>query len=95
MGARMATNPPLAADGNFYGTTYFGGARTGGTIFKITPGGMLLTLHDFCRQRQCTDGKFPVAAPVQATNGDFYGTTEFGGANACLLYTSPSPRDTR
>jgi len=27
-----------ATDGNFYGTTTYGGAYTWGTVFKITPG---------------------------------------------------------
>jgi uncharacterized repeat protein (TIGR03803 family) len=70
-----------ATDGNFYGTTYTGGANGGGTIFKITPAGKLTTLHSFCSQT-CADGDNPIAALIQATDGNFYGTTEFGGANA-------------
>jgi uncharacterized repeat protein (TIGR03803 family) len=28
-----------AADGNFYGTTYYGGANSAGVVFRIAPGG--------------------------------------------------------
>ena len=28
-------------DGNFYGTTYYGGANNGGTVFKVSPAGAL------------------------------------------------------
>ena len=70
-----------ATDGNFYGTTEYGGASGGGTIFKITAGGMLTTLYSFCSQTNCTDGAAPIAGLVQATNGIFYGTTYAGGAN--------------
>jgi uncharacterized repeat protein (TIGR03803 family) len=76
---------PLAAlvqatDGDFYGTTYEGGANLSGTVFKITPSGTLATLYSFCAQSGCTDGIGPLAALVQDTNGDFYGTTYYGGA---------------
>jgi len=70
-----------ATDGNFYGTTEYGGASSGGTIFKIAAGGMLTTLYSFCSQTNCTDGAHPIAGLVQATNGIFYGTTYTGGAN--------------
>ncbi|HXM40291.1 MAG TPA: choice-of-anchor tandem repeat GloVer-containing protein [Bryobacteraceae bacterium] len=69
-------------DGNFYGTTTLGGATGGGTIFKITPGGTLTTLYGFCSQPACADGALPQAGLAQATNGDFYGTTNGGGAAA-------------
>jgi uncharacterized repeat protein (TIGR03803 family) len=65
-------------NGNFYGTTNGGGAG-GGTIFEITPGGQLTTLYSFCSQSGCLDGEEPQAAPMQATNGNFYGTTSTGG----------------
>jgi uncharacterized repeat protein (TIGR03803 family) len=78
-----------ATDGNFYGTTAEGGAHAGsgdaygGTVFKITPGGVLTTLYSFCAQSNCTDGDFPEAGLVQAANGNFYGTTAYGGAFLC------------
>jgi uncharacterized repeat protein (TIGR03803 family) len=72
-----------ATDGNFYGTTVSGGTHGDGTVFKITPSGMLTTLYNFCSQggESCTDGYFPQAGVVQATNENFYGTTNEGGVN--------------
>jgi uncharacterized repeat protein (TIGR03803 family) len=69
-----------ATDGNFYGTTQNGGTPHGeGTIFKITPEGHLTTLYTFCTQSPCTDGAQPLGGLVQATDGNFYGTTSEGG----------------
>jgi uncharacterized repeat protein (TIGR03803 family) len=69
-----------ATNGDFYGTTTGGGSGSCGcgTIFKITPSGTPTTLYSFLNS---TDGGYPYAGLVQATNGDFYGTAEDGGAN--------------
>jgi uncharacterized repeat protein (TIGR03803 family) len=64
-----------AANGNFFGATAFGGANTDGTVFEITTGGVLTTLHSF----DVADGERPSARLVQATNGNLYGTTLEGG----------------
>ncbi len=72
-----------ATDGNLYGTTFDGGAYGFGTIFKITPGGALTTLYSFCSQWPCTDGRYPYAGLLQATDGSFYGTTWWGGTTCC------------
>jgi uncharacterized repeat protein (TIGR03803 family) len=71
-----------ATNGNLYGTTVAGGTISpgDGTVFKITPGGTLTTLYNFCSLSGCTDGENPQVL-IQATNGDFYGTTVAGGAN--------------
>jgi uncharacterized repeat protein (TIGR03803 family) len=69
-------------DGFLYGTTVYGGAHGGGTIFKITLNGVLTTLYSFCAQSGCLDGGGPTANLVQATDGEFYGTTPAGGAHA-------------
>jgi uncharacterized repeat protein (TIGR03803 family) len=70
-----------ATNGNFYGTTFLGGANDDGTVFEITPGGKLTTVYSFCSKTGCADGAGPDAGLVQATNGNLYGTTTSGGAN--------------
>jgi len=78
----------LATNGNFYGTTKFGGVgpcvigtATGcGTIFEITTEGKLTTLYTFCKEGgECSDGAEPEAPLIEGTNGNFYGTTFYGG----------------
>jgi uncharacterized repeat protein (TIGR03803 family) len=74
-------------DGSFYGATWSGGSsyHSAGTIFKITPAGVLTTLYNFCSLKNCTDGAYPNGL-MQAADGDFYGTTNSGGANICDDY---------
>jgi uncharacterized repeat protein (TIGR03803 family) len=66
-----------ASDGNFYGATTLGGAHHKGTIFKIDAAGAFTTLHSFSGSP--SEGASPVAALVQGSGGDFYGTTASGG----------------
>ena len=82
-----------ATDGNFYGTTHEGGATLYGTVFKVTPGGTLTTLYSFCPEADCpdhADGYIPFAGLVQATNGNFYGTTSGVGGNVICEEFLPS-----
>ena len=66
-------------DGNFYGTTSAGGDATGdGTVFRITPAGALTTLYTFTGGN---DGSQPQAGLTLGSDGNFYGTTAYGGAN--------------
>jgi uncharacterized repeat protein (TIGR03803 family) len=80
-GPTGATQPcgglTLGTDGNFYGTTYYGGTNGAGEIFKITPSGTLSVLYSF---NGTSDGANPYAPPIQGTDGNWYGTTRFGGA---------------
>ena len=69
-----------AANGNLYGTTFYGGANNQGTVFEISPVGNLTVLYSFCAQSSCADGANPKSALVQAPDGKFYGTTYGGGA---------------
>jgi uncharacterized repeat protein (TIGR03803 family) len=79
------------SDGNFYGTTSGGGnlesvyAGDGygvlvgmGTVFKISANGALTSLYSF---GGIDDGAFPGVGLVQGSDGNFYGTTQVGGAN--------------
>ncbi len=61
-------------DGNFYGVTQYGGANSGGTVFKITPDGGLTNLYNF------SNDAFPFGASAQGTDGNFYGTTTEGNS---------------
>src|SRR5580698_8352831 len=79
-GAEPSASLVQGVDGNFYGTTYIGGSYLFGSIFKITPTGTLTTVYSFCSQTNCVDGELPGAQLVQATDRNFYGTTEEGGA---------------
>jgi len=86
----------LGSDGNFYGTTLFGGVfsfqrNVGyGTIFRISPSGNYTSLYSFTGSP--SDGIFPDAGLMQSSDGNLYGTTEYGGSNVlngnCSCYGS-------
>jgi uncharacterized repeat protein (TIGR03803 family) len=95
-GAQPVAGLIQGEDGNFYGTTPSGGTHTNrgcvgnpgcGTVFKITPNGVLTTLYSFCSLPECADGAIPKASLFQGADGNFYGTTTSGGlhqnANIC------------
>jgi len=69
------------SDGYFYGTTSGGGTNGFGTVYKMSPAGVLTTLVDFTNDGSENKGYSPAASLVQGDDGDFYGTTEFGGAH--------------
>ena len=63
-------------DGNLYGTTESGGMNGLGTVFRISSDGTSLTnLFSFAG----TNGRSPQTALVQGGDGNFYGTTQYGG----------------
>ncbi|HXY08041.1 MAG TPA: choice-of-anchor tandem repeat GloVer-containing protein [Terriglobales bacterium] len=78
-------------DGNLYGTTVGGGQYGQGIVFKITSTGNLTPLYSFCSKSDCADGYQPNAGLIQGTDGNFYGTTTFGGvsSSACSDVSPP------
>ncbi len=66
-------------DGNFYGTTEFGGPTSAGTVFKVTPSGLLSTLYTFAA---FSDGCNPASGLVLGSDGNFYGTTATCGGTS-------------
>jgi uncharacterized repeat protein (TIGR03803 family) len=79
-------------DGNFYGTAYYGGAKGQGTVFKVVPPPKVtsptkvpptwkvIALHSFD-----DSDAYPIAALMQDTDGNFYGTTFNGGSSPKCL----------
>lgn len=62
--------------GNFYGTTYSGGAFKYGTVFKVDAAGNETVLHSFGEKH---DGRSPIAGLVIDPVGHLFGTTSAGG----------------
>lgn len=73
----------LGPDGNFYGSTAFGGPGENGTVYKITPTGELTTLASFGAAGQ---GQNPSAPLFLANDGYLYGTTSGGDSSYGTIY---------
>jgi len=80
-GARPLAGLIQGSDGNLYGTTQAGGVNQGGTVFKVTLGGEETVLHSFDALINVSpDGSSPDAPLVQASDGNLYGSTPYGGS---------------
>ena len=66
----------LGPDGNFYGVTAQGGANSEGAAFRVTPAGDVALIHSLSYQ---VDGESPECQLLLASDGNFYGTTSYGG----------------
>ncbi|HVO79551.1 MAG TPA: choice-of-anchor tandem repeat GloVer-containing protein [Terriglobales bacterium] len=80
-GANPAGALVQGLDGNFYGVTLMGGATNAGTIFRVTPAGVLTTLVSF---RSDAKDKEPYAGLLLGADGSFYGTTSnYNASGGC------------
>jgi uncharacterized repeat protein (TIGR03803 family) len=77
----------MGAGGALYGTTEAGGAKSNGTLFRLTPPSAgkktwtKTTLHSFAGGK---DGSSPYSTLIADATGALYGTTYFGGgSSAC------------
>jgi uncharacterized repeat protein (TIGR03803 family) len=83
-GAGPFAAPLLDAAGNLFGTTYYGGARNDGAVYKLAPqpdGSWAETvLYSF---KGGSDGVNPGAPLIADRSGNLYGTTAVGGSAGC------------
>ncbi len=73
------------ADGYLYGTTQQGSVYNGyynsGTIFRISLSGAYEIVHNFTGCCGTGDGENPAAGLTLGSDGNLYGTTQFGGTS--------------
>jgi len=77
----------LGSDGNFYGiveATQAGIVSTNGELYKISSTGAYTLLHIF----GTADGSYPMVAPIEASDGNFYGAApNHGNISTVYKYT--------
>jgi uncharacterized repeat protein (TIGR03803 family) len=82
-GAAPGRSPGTAlvrgADGNFYGTTRFGGPKFFGNVFRVSPQGRFEVLATFTGKTGSTPGSQPSTPLIQLSDGSFIGATTRGG----------------
>ena len=95
-GAQPTGDLCAGSDGNFYGTTFTGGANSAGTVFRVTAGGALTSLYSFnavdysVNNGANVGGGNPSSGVIQGADGNLYGSTTGGGAGGSgVIYQLP------
>jgi len=73
----------LDAQGNIYGTTYYGGTYGYGSVFELDLAGNLTILHSF---NGSSDGSNPSGGLLIDSEGNLYGTASQGGDSKCGFF---------
>ena len=81
-------------DGAMYTTDAYNGTSTAGTVFKMSTSGQPTTVYNFCPQTGCKDGQYPLGGVALGFDGNLYGTTQGGGANAAGTVFKVTPTGT-
>lgn len=71
-----------AADGNFYGATYFGGLNRAGAVFKVTPDGVETVIHSF-PDASTGAAHGPTSGLALDKDGNMVGVAGLGAKNNC------------
>jgi uncharacterized repeat protein (TIGR03803 family) len=90
-GFQPALGPIQLADGNFYGTTWYGSTSTGlGTVWQATTSGEVNTLYTFepNGSGQYLNGSLPAISFVAGPDGKLYGITVEGGSQGDGVFYS-------
>jgi uncharacterized repeat protein (TIGR03803 family) len=96
-GSNSAAGVVFDGNGNLYGTTSGGPAHGFGLVFELRkPSGNVyswseMVLHDF---HDRNDGANPMAGLIFDTNGNLYGTTEYGNFFSGTLFRMEPPNRT-
>jgi uncharacterized repeat protein (TIGR03803 family) len=72
------TSPLTELGGEFYGTSCTGGLYDRGAVFKVSPAGVVTTVHSF---NELLDGACPLGGVAAGPDGNLYGATLYAGAN--------------
>jgi uncharacterized repeat protein (TIGR03803 family) len=85
-GAQPRSNLIVGAHGNLYGTTVAGGtggSGGGGAVYELIPSGTNWAEKILYRFSPYSNGANPQAGLIFGRRGSLYGTTTYGGNNAC------------
>lgn len=80
-GKQPTANLTIDADGNLFGTTFYGGAFDKGTVFKLANNGDGSYTHTVLVSFDGLNGQGTYSSVIADGDGNLFGTTYVGGAN--------------